>query len=467
MLSEKEQQYLAKLIALAKKKVKEEHGIEIKADIKIDTARSLEENKASIIEAVKKDKEQKLKAKPSQKIEQKKQKKETVTKVCEEQKQKARQEEKEAQKIVEEFNKSIQCKNQDITKHYARLRKSVELTAKGYFKSTFLHGKAGLGKSYQVTAILNELGFKLNSEKGLPVKNTKDFYTVFSGDMSLAYLYRFLYENNGKLIIFRDLVKLINSLRTIDILKATTETHGRRVVQKGLYSKKQEDLPDSFVCESRFIFEMNSLKFRGDMRDDVEALLSRGDYVSTVFSFEEVSDIMKQIAKSKEEKEVTDFLIQNYDFVGWNNFNLRMQNKAFNIHHYAKDEGKDWKQELLDFLKTEMTETRRQLYPYIGRKAVRTSELKKLLVRTHIDNCYNLRTADRRIRDYILMNELFIVGFVSREEEELEAYLDNHRNYYLSINPIEALTLSDTSDTKTKQTTPRQEIDQAIQQVAV
>lgn len=460
MLSEKDQQYLSKLIAVAKKKIKTDHDIEIETAVKIDASKSLEENKQIIIQTIKQEKEQKLKEKQKQtpvpKVSPKKKE------VGEEQKKKARAEEMEAQKIVEEFNKSIQCKNQDIAKHYSRLRKSVELTAKGYFKSTFLHGKAGLGKSYQVTATLNELGFKLSNERGLPIKNNKDFYTVFSGDMSLAYLYRFLYEHNGKLIIFRDLVKLINSLRTIDILKATTETHGKRVVQKGLYSKKQEDLPDSFVCESRFIFEMNSLKFRGDLKEDVEALLSRGDYVNTVFSFEDTADIMRQIAKNKEEKEVTEFLIRNYDFVGWNNFNLRIQNKAFNIYCYAKDEGKDWKQELLDFIKTEMTETRRQLYPYVGQKAIKSSELKKLLVRTHMDNCYNLRTADRRIRDYILMNELFIVGFISKEEEELEDYIDNHRSYYLTMTPVE---LSDINDKKVEILTRQQEISQAIQSV--
>jgi len=460
MLSEKDQQYLAKLLAVAKKKMKTDHNIEINTDIKIDMTKSLEENKTAIIQEIKKEKEEKLKQKatstrptvPKQKDK----------KAGEEQKQKARYEEREAQKIVEEFNKTIQCTNQDITRHYSRLRKSVELTAKGYFKSTFLHGKAGLGKSYQVTATLNELGDKLSNERGLPTKNNKDFYTVFSGDMSLAYLYRFLYDHNGKVIVFRDLVKLINSLRTIDILKATTETHGKRVVQKGLYSKKQEDLPDSFVCESRFVFEMNSLKFRGDLKEDVEALISRGDYVSMVFSFEDISGIMRQIAKTKEEKEVTEFLISNYNFLGWNNFSLRTQNKAFNIYQYAKDEGKDWKKELMEFVKSEMTDARRQLYPYMGQKAIKSIELKKLLVRTHMDNCYNLRTADRRIRDYILMNELFIVGFISKDEEELEAYLDNHRNYYLTIDPIK---ISDISDTKTQQA--QQEINQAIQQIAV
>ena len=435
-MDKKEQLYLTKLIEVAKQKVKKEHGIEIEKEIKIDTSKSLADNKKEIIQAIKDERDLKQKETP---------KKARMTSCGDEQKTKARKEEQQAQKIAEKFNKTIQCKNNDILKYYSRLRKSVELTAKGYFNSSFLHGKAGLGKSYQVTTRLNELGFTLNNDKSLGIEKNKKHYVIFSGDMSLAYLYRFLYEHNGKTIIFRDMVKLINAMRTIDIFKAVTETHGKKFVQKALYSKAQEDLPNGFVSESRFIFEMNSLHFRNDLKEDVEALLSRGDYVSTVFSFEEISGIMKQIAKTTEQKEITEYLTKNYNFVGWNNFNLRVQNKAFNIHKYAQDEGKDWKEELTAFLKSETTETRRQLYTYMGEKAVKSNELKRLLVTTHTDNCHNLRTADRRIREYVLMRELFIVGFVSDDEEALENYMSNHRKYYISLNPVPA-TISDTND---------------------
>lgn len=395
-------------------------------------------------EKVKKVKRERKEKKVKEKDERKKQ--------LEVMREKAKEEEEAAQKIADKINSSIICDNKDITKHYSRLRKSVEMTAKGYFNSSFIHGKAGTGKSYQITATLNEIGLKLDNKKHLnkngliDIEKNRDSYTIFSGDMSLAFLYRFLYEHNGKAIIFRDLIKLISAIRTIDILKAVTETHGSRIVQKALYSREQEDLPNDFISESRFIFEMNSLELNGFLKEDIEALLSRGDYMSLVFSFDEIADIMRQISKTDEEKEVTEFLIDNYKFVGWNNLNLRLQNKAFRIYQYAQDTNKEWKPELREFLKSELTETRRTLYTYIGERAISSVNLKRILVQTHIQNTFNLRTADRRIREWVMMRELFIVGFVSNDDEELENYLDSHRNPHLSLNPVERIEISDIND---------------------
>ena len=355
-----------------------------------------------------------------------------------------RQEEKATQDIADRFNKAIVCKNKDISKHYDRLRKSIKMTAQGYFNGLFIQGKAGIGKSYQDIATLNEIGFELEQGKNLSIEMNKEKYIIFSGDMSLAYLYRFLYEHNGKVIVFRDLTKLVSAIRSIDILKAVMETHSSRLVQKALYSKEQDDIPDSFICESHFIFEMNSLSFNNILKEDINALISRGDYVSLVFSFDEIKDIMRHIAKTDIEKAITKYLIDNYEFVGWNQFNLRTQQKAFKIYQYSIDNNLNWKDELQQFLKSEMSEIRKELYGYVGDRALRSSELKKIMVQAHISNCWNLRTADRRIREYILMRELYVVGFVCNDDDELEGYINSHKNYAVSLNPIEHINMQPT-----------------------
>ena len=57
MLTEREEQYLTKLAALARQKCKEEYGMEIKGEIKIDISKSLAENRLSILKAVKDEKD--------------------------------------------------------------------------------------------------------------------------------------------------------------------------------------------------------------------------------------------------------------------------------------------------------------------------------------------------------------------------------------------------------------------------
>ena len=351
--------------------------------------------------------------------------------------EKKRREKEELDKIIQEANNKVVCDNRDIRKYYERLRKSVEMVAKAYFNCTFLKSSAGLGKSYQVTATLNDMGMKSGTD-----------YVEFAGDISPAYIYRFVLENNGKIIIFRDTARLIQELRSIDMLKAMTETHGDRIVRRAIYGKDFDDLPCFFKCESGFIFEFNNLHFNG-LKEDLEALISRGDFVSVVFSMQDIANIMMQIATTTEQKEVTEFLLKHYRYIGMNALNLRTQHKAFQIYNYSQKNGSVWQEEIVKFLTSEMTATRKMLYGLIGDRAVRSADLKRLLVVSQIDNISHLRTADRRIRDWVMLRELFIVGFVCDDDEELERYLNTHKNFAVSINPIEAITLQENATNTT------------------
>ncbi len=346
-------------------------------------------------------------------------------------KEKRKQEMEQLNKLIQEANSKIKCDNKDINKYYERLRKSVEMVAKGFFNSTFLQSRTGLGKSTQVTSILNELGLKSGED-----------YEEFAGDISPAYIYKFVYENNGKIIIFRDTSRLIQELRSLDMLKAMTDTIEPRIVRRAIYRKDLDNLPPYFECKSRFVFEFNNLHFNG-LKEDLDALLCRGDYVNLVHSMEDVANIMKQIAKTEEEREVTKFLIRDYKYVGMNALNLRTQQKAFQIYKYSQQNGDDWQGQIKNFLTSEMTPIRKMLYSLVGNRVVKTTDLKRLLVISHIDGVSHLRTADRRIRDWIVLRELFIVGFVCDDDEELEQYLNTHRNYAVCINPIEQITIGE------------------------
>jgi len=144
-------------------------------------------------------------------------------------------------------------------------------------------------------------------------------------------------------------------------------------------------------------------------------------------------NIMIQICDNEIQQGITQFVIEHYNYVGLNALNLRTQQKAFKIHEWSEKEGKEWEKELLLFLKSEMSETRRLLYSLIGNRAIKTTELKKILIRSQYDGISHLRTADRRLHDWLVLGELHIVGF-GGDEEAIENYVATHRNFAVCIN---------------------------------
>lgn len=302
-------------------------------------------------------------------------------KIQEEEKQKAEAE-------VLEYNKSIVYRtNQDIDKYYQSIYRAVDKVCKGYSNLLFARSRAGLGKSFAIRRVLTE--------------NNAEFVEV-AGEVTEAYLYRLLYENNGKIIWLKDLSNLLSGLRSIQILKAATETEEARILTKSSYSRQQDDLPDRFICKCKFIFDYNNIQ--NNLRDDFEALISRGDFLEFTLSPKEVEYIMRQIATTPEEKEVTEFIITHFKGSGLVRMNLRTQWKAFNTYKYAMAQGRDWKNEIDAELKR-VSKIRALLYGLIGDEAVRRTDLKKLLIKHELVN--SIRMADYKIREWIFTDELY------------------------------------------------------------
>jgi hypothetical protein len=229
-----------------------------------------------------------------------------------------------------------------------------------------------------------------------------------------------LYENNGKVIWLKDISNLLSGLKSIQILKAATETEEARVLTKSNYSRQQDDLPDRFICKCKFIFDYNNIQ--NTLRDDFEALISRGDFLEFTLSPKEIEHIMRQIAVTPEEKSITEFIIENFSGSGLVRMNLRTQWKAFNTYKYAIAQGRDWKMEIDAELKR-VSKVRALLYGLIGNEAVRRVDLKKLLIRHELVN--SIRMADYKIREWIFTEELYEAipdeknGFVSLLPREL------------------------------------------------
>jgi len=308
-----------------------------------------------------------------------------------------------AEKEAEEYNKRTYEENKNIDNIYDRIIRGVSKLCQGYSNLLFIKGRGGIGKSYQIRKAL--------------INNKADFEEI-CGEVTEAYLYRLLFENNGKIIWFKDVVRLLQGQKSINLLKSATETEEKRLVSKSNYSKAQDDLPDKFICRCKFIFDYNNLVGL-QLREDFEALVTRGDYIDIPFCNEDLQKVMKLIAKEDWQKEVTNFVIHNFQQNGMIKLNLRAQWKAFKTYEYAKKNNLDWKKELKTELEN-ISKTRILLYSLIGNKAVRTKELKQLLLRNEIVS--SLRTADRRINEWLYLDELF-------------KWSGEDRNFIICINP--------------------------------
>ena len=295
----------------------------------------------------------------------------------------------EAEREARDWNKKLVYDDKkELDTYYDQVHNAVKKVIGGYSNLLFVKGQAGIGKSSNIRKAL--------------VKNKADFIEL-CGDVTEAYLYRLIFENNGKVIWLKEVANLLTGNNSINLLKSATETEEKRVLTKSNYSKVQSDLPDTFVCKCKFIFDYNNLP-RTPLRDDFEALISRGQFIELAFCEDEIKNILSIIAKDGWEKEVTDYLVNNYKSNGLYRLNLRTQHRAFKTYQFAIDKGIDWKQELETEFKNN-NKVRALIYSLIGNKVIKTAELKKLMLKFEIVN--TLRTADNHVNKWLLTEELY------------------------------------------------------------
>lgn len=254
-----------------------------------------------------------------------------------------------------------------------------------------IEGKQGNGKSRAVDRQIKRDG----------AENRTRFYTT---TITRAYLYRVGYENREKgcIVVLRDINPFKKDI--IDMLKAMTDTNEPRIVHKNTYSKENSDLPDSYQFEGSMILEVNVIPLGGEMKLDIDALMSRAVYIPFHLSQQEIKAKMKAIAKEGWQKEVTEDLINTPNV----DLNLRTQAHAFKTYQWARKKGVDWRGVMEEELRR-MSKPREywKIYALIGESCVKKTELIRMLVTSER---YGIRTARRRI------DELIKSGILSEDE---------------------------------------------------
>lgn len=135
-------------------------------------------------------------------------------------------------------------------------------------KSVLVTGRGGIGKSHTVLTTLKARGL-VNADDLENIGDDYDFL-VMKGRTADYALYKTIYENKSKVIIFDDCDSVWKSDSALSILKAALESNGRRIIHWNSSMCDADGIPRSFEFVGSVIFISNMPKRAFD-----EAVLTR------------------------------------------------------------------------------------------------------------------------------------------------------------------------------------------------
>jgi len=226
----------------------------------------------------------------------------------------------------------------DIKKRYQFMEQLVDMVIDDHQKSLIITGEPGTGKTFTVTKQINSAGLKESVD-----------YAVFKGFCTPKALYRALYENQDKLIIFDDCDSVLKNEICSNILKAALDSYERRVIHWRSEKKGDDDLPQEFEFFGKVIFISNMSKRNLD-----DAIISRSMVIDVTMTMKEkierMEEILPELTKSKVVgKDSLELLIDLQE--DCDNFNIRSLLQIISVRETAK-KNKNWK-ELATYMTTQ------------------------------------------------------------------------------------------------------------------
>jgi hypothetical protein len=177
-----------------------------------------------------------------------------------------------------------------INERFEMMDQLIEMTVRGSSKSMVIAGRGGIGKSFAVQGVLQRLG-KVNVEVALAEQADAEItdedsdgeigekvaamadlvagdYKIIKGYASPSALYRILYENRKRIVIFDDCDSVLRDDDAVNVLKSALDSYEERWVSWNINAKS--DLPPCFRFEGQVIFITNL-----DMNKVDEAIRTR------------------------------------------------------------------------------------------------------------------------------------------------------------------------------------------------
>lgn len=219
-----------------------------------------------------------------------------------------------------------------VPERFDFINQFVGLVSSGKINSFILTGSGGLGKTHAVIE-----GLKAKGKTEDTIGEIDGDFIVIRGYSTAKALYRTLWENNGKIIIFDDADSVHRDPIGANILKAALGSESKRVISWGAEFPESESLPNRFEFIGRVIFISNL-----SQHDFPQAIISRSMRVDLTLNTPEKLDRIKQVFDEipgdvGEKSEVMDFVTKYADMA--TDLNIR---SALNVLKLRRDIGENW-----------------------------------------------------------------------------------------------------------------------------
>lgn len=175
-----------------------------------------------------------------------------------------------------------------IGQRFSFIETLVDMVVSGSSKSVIITGSGGLGKTYTVMERLKKAGLGDVDDEDVEDGD----YQIIKGFTTPKSLYRLLYNNRDRIVIFDDCDSVWDNVVAVSLLKAALDSYEtRRISWMTEIRNDDDDLPQSFLFTGKVIFVSNLQLNQLD-----QAVLSRCLYVDVSMTAAEKIERIRAIS---------------------------------------------------------------------------------------------------------------------------------------------------------------------------
>ena len=192
-----------------------------------------------------------------------------------------------------------------INERFSFVTDLVTMAAKGKIPSVVITGEGGLGKTHTVLKAFKDLG-KVNTrdflanyaapseddEEDVSAITLKGDYTIVKGFSTAKGLYRTLYENRDKTVIFDDCDSIQKDPVACNLLKSALDSYDERWLSWNSEAVFGDNLPRSFKFNGQIVFISNMPMAKID-----QAIRSRSMCIDLAMTAEQKIERMSHIVE--------------------------------------------------------------------------------------------------------------------------------------------------------------------------
>ncbi|MEM2159344.1 MAG: AAA family ATPase [Candidatus Nitrosotenuis sp.] len=204
-------------------------------------------------------------------------------------------------------NATAQLRKNDsfnINKRFTFVEQLTNMIIDKEIPSLIITGEGGLGKTYTVMKTLKDAGLtntRDSMQKFVDIKAGEDAaafviegdYCVVKGYSTARGLFRTLFENRERIVVFDDCDKILRDEVAVNILKSALDSYDERWITWNSEQSPNSDLPKSFLFTGQIIFISNLAQYKID-----QAVRSRSMCVDLMMTTDQKIERMSHIIES-------------------------------------------------------------------------------------------------------------------------------------------------------------------------